>query len=161
VDGTYLEETIPQFLYSKFAQGKFSITCASKHSKVWLTRTHIISELGELQEGADLKVVDCKDPPKRRSVLVRVPDNSEVTTETTRPKIQNYELNTKEWSVMSRKVTEMEQTLDLSIEPDSFKTLARMNFKVFWGLGRIIFRALKNEKGEPKDENITTKSTSQ
>jgi hypothetical protein len=46
VDGTSLEETSQQFLYSKFTQGIFWITCANKHSKAWLTRT--ISELGEL-----------------------------------------------------------------------------------------------------------------
>jgi hypothetical protein len=65
-------------LYSKFAQGIFWITCANKHSKVWLTWT--ISELGELWEGAELKVVDSKDLPKGPRVLVRVPDTSEVTT---------------------------------------------------------------------------------
>jgi hypothetical protein len=159
VDGTSLEETSPQFLYSKFAQGIFWITCANEQSTIWLTRA--ISELGELWEGAELKVVDSKDLPKRPSLLVRFPDTSEVTTVMTRIKIQNHEFNTKEWSVMSRKVTEREQTLALSIDPDSFKALARLNFKAFWGLGRIIFRTLKDEKGEPKDENITRKSTSQ
>jgi hypothetical protein len=62
---------------------------------------------------------------------------------------------------MRRKVTEREQTLALCIDPDSFKVLAWLNFKAFWGLGRIIFRTLKDEKGDLKDENITSKSTSQ
>jgi hypothetical protein len=75
--------------------------------------------------------------------------------------IQNRELNTTEWSVMIRKVAEREQTLALSIHPDSFKALARLNLKAFWGLGRIIFRTLKDGKGEPKDENTTSKSASQ
>jgi len=35
---------------------------------------------------------------------------------------------------MSRKVTEKEQTLALSIDPNSFKALTRSNFKAFWGL---------------------------
>jgi hypothetical protein len=39
--------------------------------------------------------------------------------------------------------------------------LAQLNFKAFWGVGRIIFRNLKDEKGEPKDENNTSESTSQ
>jgi len=38
-----------------------------------------ISGLGELWEGAELNVVDSKDPPKRPSVLVRIPDTSEIT----------------------------------------------------------------------------------
>jgi hypothetical protein len=97
-----------------------------------------------------LKVVDSKDLPKRPRVLVRVPDTSEVTTVMTRLRIQNHELNTTEWSVMNRKVTEREQMLALSFDPDSFKALARLNFKVFWGLGRIIFRTLKDEKGKTK-----------
>jgi hypothetical protein len=66
-----------------------------------------------------------------------------------------------DWSVMSRKVTEREQMLALSIDPNSFKALARLNFKAFWGLGRIIFRTLKDEKGEPKAENTTSKPTPQ
>jgi hypothetical protein len=159
VDGTSLEETSPQFLYSKFTHRIFWITCANEHSKVWLTRT--ISDLEELWEGAELKVVDSKDLPKRPRVLVRVPNSSEVTTVMTRLRIQNHELNTTEWSVMSRKVTEREQTLALSIDRDSFKALAWLNFKAFWGLGRIIFWTLKDEKGEPKDDSITSESTSQ
>jgi hypothetical protein len=62
---------------------------------------------------------------------------------------------------MSLRVTEREQTLALTIDPDAFKAFARLNFKTFWGLGRIIFRTLKDEKGERKDEKITSKSTSQ
>jgi hypothetical protein len=104
VDGTPLEEKPPQFLYSKFAQGIFWITCANEHSKVWLTRT--ISEPGELWEGAELTVLDSKDLPKRLRVLVRVPDTSEFTTVMSGLRIQNHELITTDWSVMSRKVTE-------------------------------------------------------
>jgi hypothetical protein len=77
-------------------------------------------------------VVDSKNLPKRPRVLVRVSDASEVTTIMTRLRNQNHELNTTDWSVMSRKVTEREQTLALSIDPDSFKALARLNFKAFW-----------------------------
>jgi hypothetical protein len=62
---------------------------------------------------------------------------------------------------MSRKVTEREQTLALSTDSDSFKALARLKFKAFWGLGRIFFRTVKDEKGEPKAENTTSKPTSQ
>jgi hypothetical protein len=62
---------------------------------------------------------------------------------------------------MGRKVTEREHMLALSIDPDSFKTLARVNFKAFWGLGRIIFRTLKDEKTEPKTENTTGKPAPQ
>jgi hypothetical protein len=65
-----------------------------------------ISELGELWEGAELKAVDAKNLPKRPRVLVRDPDTSEVTTVMARLGIQNRELNTTEWSVMSRKITE-------------------------------------------------------
>ena len=153
IEETFVQETSPQFLHSKFAQGVLWITCANEYSKDWLTRT--TNKLGEHWEGAELKAVDAKDLPKRPRVLVRVPDTSEVTAVMTRLGIQNRELNTTEWSVMSRKVTEREQTLALSIDPDSYKALARLNFKAFWGLGRIIFRTLKDGKGEPKDEDST------
>jgi hypothetical protein len=65
-------------------------------------------------------------------------------------RIQNPELNTTDWSVMSRKITEKEQTLALSIDPDSFKALTRSKFKAFWGLGRVIFWTLKDEKRNPE-----------
>ena len=68
----------------------------------------------------------------------------------TRLRIQNPELKTKDWKVVSRKVTEKEQTLVFSIDPDSFKALTRSNFKAFWGLGRVIFRTLRAEKGSQR-----------
>jgi hypothetical protein len=90
VDANPLWEMPPQFLYSKFVQGIFWITCANEPSKVWLMWT--ISGLGELWEGAELTVVDSKDLPKRPRVLVRIPDTSEVTTVLTRLGIYNSEL---------------------------------------------------------------------
>jgi len=54
-----LEEAPPKFVYSKFAQGVFWITCANELTKAWLIRT--VSGLGELREGAELTVVDSKD----------------------------------------------------------------------------------------------------
>jgi len=116
-----------------------------------------ISGLGEWWEGAELTVVDSKDLPKRPRVLVRIPDTSEVTTVMTRLGVQNPELNTTDWSVVSRKVTEKEQTLALSIDPDSFKALTLSNFKAFWGLVRVIFRALKDEKRKPEAESTARK----
>jgi hypothetical protein len=83
--------------------------------------------------------------PKRPRVLVHIPDTSEITTIMTCLKIQNPEFNMADWSVMSRKVTEREQMLAPSIDPHSFKALAWLNFKAFWGLGRIIFQTLKDE----------------
>jgi hypothetical protein len=94
-------------------------------------------------------------------VLVHIPDTSEVATVMTRLRIQNPEFNMTDRSVMSRKVTEREQPLALSIDPDSFKALTRSNFKAFWGFGRIIFRTLKDEKREPEAESTTSKPTPQ
>jgi len=76
-------------------------------------------------------------------------------------RIQNPELNTTDWSVMSRKVTEKEQTLALSTDPDSFKALTRSNFKAFWGMGRVIFRTLKDEKRKPEAEITVSKPPTQ
>ena len=81
-------------------------------------------------------------------MLVRIPETSEATAVLTRLRKQNPELKTTDWIVMSRKVMEKEQTLAFSIDPDSFKALTRTNFKAFWGLGRVIFRTLKDGKSE-------------
>jgi hypothetical protein len=70
---------------------------------------------------------------------------------------QNPEFNTTDWSVMSRRVAEREQILTLSIDPDSFKAQTRSKFKAFWGLGRIIYRTLKDEKRDPEAESTTSK----
>jgi hypothetical protein len=132
-----------QFLHSEFGEGVFWITCANEPSKIWLMRT--VSGLGELWEGAELTAVDSKEHPMRPRVHVLIPDTSEVTTVMRRFGIQNPELNTTDWSIMNRKVIEKEQTLSLSIDPDSFKALTRSNFKAFWGLGTVIFQTLKDE----------------
>jgi hypothetical protein len=97
-----------------------------------------ISGLGKLWEGAELTVVDSKDLPKRPRVRVRIPDNSEVTTVMTRLRIQNPELKTTDWSVMSHKVTEKEQMLTFSIDPNSIK---------FQGLLRIGESYLSDPEG--------------
>jgi hypothetical protein len=159
VDANPSREVPPQFLYSKFAQGILWITCANEPSKVWLMWA--ISGLGELWEGAELTVVNSKDLPKRPKVLVCIPDTSEVTTAVTRLGIQNPELNMTDWSVMSHKVTEKEQMLTLSIDPDSFKALTKSNFKALWGLRRVIFRTLKDVKKKPEAESAAGKSPPQ
>jgi len=58
---------------------------------------------------------------------------------------------------MSRKVTEKEQALAFSIDPDSFIALTRSNFKAFWGLGRVIFWTLKDENRKPEAESTASK----
>jgi hypothetical protein len=55
---------------------------------------------------------------------------------------------------MSHKVTEKEQTLAFCIHTDSFKALAKSNFKAFWGSGRVIFRTLKEVKGVKKKSEV-------
>ena len=47
-------------------------------------------------------MVDSKDLSKRPRVLVRIPDTYEITTVVTRLRIQNPELNTRDWLVLSR-----------------------------------------------------------
>jgi hypothetical protein len=47
---------------------------------------------------------------------------------------------------MSRKIEERGQTLAISIDPNSYKILTQLNFKAFWGLGRISFWTLKDNK---------------
>jgi hypothetical protein len=105
-----------------------------------------------------MTVVDSKDLPKRPRELVRISDTSDVNTVLTTLRKQNPELHTSDWSVISRKVTEKEQTLTFSIDPDSFKGLAKSHFKAFWGLGRIILRTQKEAKKNPEAENISSKS---
>jgi hypothetical protein len=62
---------------------------------------------------------------------------------------------------MSRKVTEKKQTLVFSVDPVSYKTLAKSNFKAFWGLGRIIFRTLKEGKKQQETASPTSKPSPQ
>ena len=137
----------------------FWVTCANEPTKDWLIRT--ISGRGELWEGAELNVVDSKDLPKRPRMLVRIPDTSEISAVLTRLKKQNPKLHTSDWSVMRRKVTEKEQAMAFSVDSDSFKALAQSNFKAFCGLGRIIFRTLKEAKKFPETESTTSKSAPQ
>jgi hypothetical protein len=152
-------EAPPQFLYSRFAQGILTTACANESTKAWLMRT--VERLGELWEGMKLKVVDFRDLQKRTKVLVRIPGNMEVTKVLSRLRIQNPGLNTADWAVMSRKVVGREQALALSIDSDSFKALAGMNLKAFWGMGRVIFRTLNDDKKNPSDESAAGKSSPQ
>jgi hypothetical protein len=61
------------------------------------------------------------------------------------------------WRVLSRKVTDKEQTLTFSIDPDSLKALSRSNLKAFWGLRRVFSRILKDEKKKPEAESAASK----
>jgi hypothetical protein len=87
VDANSSRETPPQFLYFKFAEGGFWITCSNESSTIWLMRT--VSGLGELLKGAELTVVDSKELLKRPRVLVRIPDTSEDTTVMSHLRIKN------------------------------------------------------------------------
>jgi hypothetical protein len=120
----------------------------------------MISRLGDLWEGAELTVVDSKDLPKIPRVLVCIPDTSEVTTVIKHLGIQSPELKMTDWSVMSRKVTEKEQMLAFSIDPDSFTALTHSNFKAFWGMGTVAFQTLE-EKKKPEAESTASKPLSQ
>jgi hypothetical protein len=105
----------------------------------------------------ELTVVESKYLSKRPTMLVSIPNTSEITAVMTRLRIQNPELNTIDWSIMNCKVTEKEQTLVLSIDPNSFKALTRSNFKAFWGMGRVTFRTLRDEKRNPETESTASK----
>jgi hypothetical protein len=120
-----------------------------------------ISGLRELWEGAELNVVNSKDLPRRPRVLVCIPDTSQVTTVVTCLGIQNPELNMTDLSVVSHQVTEKEQTLAFSVDPDLFKALTKSNFKAFWGLGRVIFWTLQDVKKKPEAESAAGKSPPQ
>jgi hypothetical protein len=120
-----------------------------------------VESLGELWEGMELKVVNFRNLPKRPRVLVRIPGNMEVTKVLSCLKIQNPGLNTADWAVMSRKVVGREQTLTLSIDSGSYKALADTNFKAFWGMGKVVFRTLKDDKKNPSDESTADKPSPQ
>jgi len=49
----------------------------------------------------------------------------------------------------------------MASDSDSFKAQTQSNFKAFWGLGRIIFRTLKEAKRHPEAESTTNKSSPQ
>jgi hypothetical protein len=66
-----------------------------------------------------------------------------------------------DWGAMSRKVVGREQMLALSTDSDSFKALAGVNFKAFWGMGRLVFQTLKDDKKNPCDESVADKSSPQ
>jgi hypothetical protein len=154
VDVHPLEETSLQFLHSIFEQGVLRITCANEFFQAWLLRP--VSELGELWKGMEFTVIDSKDLPKRPRVLVRILDASEVTTVLTRLTAQNSGLDMTDWMIMSRKIDGRRQTLALSIDTDSFKTMTCLKFKAFWGLGRVFFRTLKDDKKCPEDESTAS-----
>jgi hypothetical protein len=120
-----------------------------------------VERLGELREGMEFKVVDFRDLSKRPRVLVCIPGNMEVTKVLSCLRIQNPALNTADWAVMSHKVVGREQTLALSIDSGSFKALAGVNFKAFWGMGRVILRTLKDDKKNPSDESSADKPSPQ
>ena len=108
-----------------------------------------------------MTVIDSKDLSRQPKVLICIPDTSEVNTVMTRLRKQNPELNMSDWSVTRGRVTEKEQTLAFSTDPDSFKALAQSNYKAFWGLGRINFRTLKEAKKQLEDESTTSNPSSQ
>lgn len=131
-----------QFMSTKFAQGILWIVCANDESKRWLTET--IPGLGNLWEGASLRVVEAKDLPKRPKVMVWIPDNEmEADTIKTALQRQNPGLKAKEWVTLNRKVTGSGQTLVFTVDPASYTRLEDLEFKAFWGLKRVIFKTLE------------------
>jgi hypothetical protein len=105
----------------------------------------------------ELIVINSKDLPKRPRVIVHIPDVSEVNTVLACLQAQNRGLQMSDWVIMSWKIDERGQTLALSIDPNSYKTLVQLKFKAFWGLGRIFFWILKDNKKNPEGESAASK----
>ena len=67
------------------------------------------------------------------------------------------------WDKMDTKIFETKQgaatTADLSQQElhEEVVALTQSNFKAFWGLGRVIFQILKDEKRKPEAEIIASK----
>ena len=157
VDVNPLGEISPQFLYSKFAQWVFWITCANESTRDFLMRT--FSGLGELWECAELTVFDSKDPQKDPAYLFAFPTSltSIPSCHVSGNKILSLILRIgQSWFERSlRRSRRWPSLLTLT----HIRFLARSNFKAFWGFGRIIFRTLKEVK-EVKKHHENESSTS-
>lgn len=142
-----------QFERTSFSAGVLSMTCANERTAHWLREA--VSSLGSLWEGAELTVVNFKDLPVRHRVLVFVPGSvrEEPAEFRRRLQIQNPDLRTQEWTLLSRN-TEREggQLLAFSVDEVSFRSLERTNFRAYYRLGRVLFTYLKKRKTDGGDK---------
>lgn len=152
IDAIPVGEASPRFQrYPKFEGGILSIACADPPTENWLVST--VRGMEELGEGVSLTVVNTKDLPKRPKFLVWVPEPVEEAVVRSRLEKQNAGLSTVGWLLMSRKVEDRGQTLAYSLDDKSAKVLEDSGFKLYFSLGRVTFKKLK-EKGRSPDPDV-------
>lgn len=136
---------------TRFAVGVLWITCANLETKNWLGMS--VAGLGGLWEGAVLTAVESKDLPRRPKVLVWLPGPERVEKVVRdHLRVQNPDLKTETWLLMSQKSGEKGQTMAFSIDQESYAALERKKFSAFWGMGKVSFRTL-NAGRTPQTEN--------
>lgn len=131
-----------RFFACKHRPGWLQLTCADETSVEWLK-----SAATNLQpwEGASLKLVQGEELPRTQVCVAYIPDDepgnrlsSEVVTQTLRK--MNHGLLTQEWVVLHHVESGPGQTWTFSIDEVSMAELERLNFRPFFGFGRVQFR---------------------
>jgi len=149
-----------QFLGASFSAGVLWMTCATAHTKEWLSAT--IGRLKNFLEGVELQAIEAKDLAKRPKVIGWFPDQAEEERVRIRLKAQNPDLKTEDWHLLSRKTEEKGQTLAYSLDAASFKALEKAGFRVYYQLGRVTLKQLNpGNREKTKDEGGADKPAPQ
>lgn len=134
-------DSAPQFLKTSYSAKIIWMTCTNKKTVDWLSE--MVDTLERLWEEEDLTVVQSKDLLRRPRVLVFFPDLSEVDRARILLQIQNQELKTKDWLLMSRKIEKEGQLIAFSIDVALYQVLERSQIRAYYRRGRVTFRVLK------------------
>jgi len=134
--------------------GWLQINCADATSSQWLEQA---TKTLQPWEGATLKFVQGKDLPKPHICVAYLPDDAAGTRlqpekVLSRLKIMNHGLNTQEWVILHRVESGPGQTWTFSVDEMSMSTLQKLEFRPFFGFGRVTFRPKSRGGKTPAQE---------
>lgn len=134
-----------KFMGSSRQPGWVKITCADKISRDWLKHT-----VGMLTpyEGADLKIIEGLDVPKYVVCTGFFPDDENIHEDKIlcRLSSQNKGLYTQNWRVLNKVTKKKGQHLVMSIDNISARSLKTINYKPFYGFGKVTLQLKPKRK---------------
>lgn len=121
------------------------LSCANEATKNWLKDR--VTLFGNLWEDSQLSAVDSKNIPKRYKIRIILKDSDDESNIRNRLLRQNSGLNVKDWFMLERCIEGDDLIINYSVDEEALRSLEKLEFKVYYKLGRVTIKVLDYDKG--------------
>lgn len=139
---------LPVFENTRLHSGAMRLQCANDYTRKWLeTNVPLLNSGNNLWSGAKLILMDFKDIPKphKFNVVFRNVNKNPKDIFTLLER-QNKDIITTSWTVLSNVKRGNDTHMTIGVGQDSFDILRERSNTLFCGMGKAIFKIVKNCK---------------